>query len=58
MDDNITAKGLSGGGYDYEYDGFRSLWRVPLSRMRELDAQGRLYRTRTGASASSDTLTK
>ena len=27
---NLTAKGLQGGGYDYEYKGCRSLWRMPL----------------------------
>ena len=32
-DDNLTAKGLSGGGYEYEYKGARSLWRVPLARI-------------------------
>ena len=30
---NLTAKGLQGGGYDYEYKGCRSLWRMPLKRM-------------------------
>ncbi len=41
-DDNITAKGLSGGGYEYEYKGVSSLWRVPLKTMERLDAEGRL----------------
>ena len=48
MDDNITAKGLSGGGYEYEYKGKLSIWRVPLERMKELDEQNRLYFTRNG----------
>ena len=48
MDDNLTAKGLQGGGYDYEYRGVGSLWRVPLERMEELDRENRLYFTRTG----------
>ncbi len=47
-DDNLTAKGLSGGGYDYEYKGYRSLWRCPEETMRRLDAEGRLHFTRTG----------
>ena len=47
-DDNLTAKGLSGGGYEYEYKGAASLWRVPLSTMRRLDSEGRLHFTRTG----------
>ena len=47
-DDNLTAKGLSGGGYDYEYRGFTSFWRVPLETMQRLDREGRLHFTRTG----------
>jgi site-specific DNA-methyltransferase (adenine-specific) len=47
-DDNLTAKGLAGGGYDYEYKGVRSLWRVPEETMRRLDAEGRLHFTKAG----------
>ena len=47
-DDNLTAKGLSGGGYTYEYKGATSLWRVPLETMRRLDQEGRLHFTNTG----------
>ena len=47
-DDNLTAKGLSGGGYEYEYKGALSLWRVPLETMKRLDSEGRLHFTRTG----------
>ena len=42
-DGNLTAKGLSGGGYEYEYKGKHNLWRVPLETMERLDAEGRLY---------------
>lgn len=45
---NITAKGLSGGGYDYEYKGFRSLWRMPLETMKRMDAEGRIHFTSNG----------
>jgi len=48
MDGDLTAKGLQGGGYDYEYKGIESLWRVPLERMEELDRENCLYFTRTG----------
>jgi len=48
MDDNLSAKGLKGRGYEYEYKGASSLWRVPLARMQELDEQNRLYFTRSG----------
>jgi len=46
--DNLTAFGLSGGGYTYEWHGVTKLWRVPESRMRELDQQGRIHYTQTG----------
>ena len=47
-DDNLTAKGLSGGGYEYEYKGASSLWRVPLQTMKRLDAENRLHFTGQG----------
>jgi site-specific DNA-methyltransferase (adenine-specific) len=47
-DDNLTAKGLSGGGYEYEYKGCKSLWRVPEITMHQLDLQGKLYFTKNG----------
>jgi adenine-specific DNA-methyltransferase len=45
---NLTAKGLQGGGYDYEYKGYRSLWRMPIETMERLDREGRLHVTKTG----------
>ncbi|MGI5869126.1 MAG: site-specific DNA-methyltransferase [Kiritimatiellia bacterium] len=45
---NLTAKGLKGAGYDYEYRGCRSLWRCPIETMQRLDEEGRLHFTRTG----------
>jgi DNA modification methylase len=47
-DDNLTAKGLSGGGYEYEYKGAKSLWRVPETTMKQLDIEGKLHFTKTG----------
>lgn len=47
-DDNLTAKGLSGGGYEYEYKGAKSLWRVPLTTMKQLDMEGKLHFTSKG----------
>ncbi|MCK9308911.1 MAG: restriction endonuclease [Candidatus Cloacimonetes bacterium] len=44
-DADLSAKGLSGGGYEYEYKGCTSLWRVPLSTMERLDAENRLIYT-------------
>lgn len=47
-DYDITAKGLSGGGYTYEYKGVTSLWRVPPDTMKRLDEEGRLHFTSNG----------
>jgi site-specific DNA-methyltransferase (adenine-specific) len=47
-DYNLTAKGLSGGGYEYEYKGVKSLWRCPIETMKKLDADGRLHFTKAG----------
>jgi adenine specific DNA methylase Mod len=47
-DDNLTAKGLSGGGYEYEYKGVKSLWRCPKETMEKLDSEGRLHFTTKG----------
>lgn len=47
-DDNLTAKGLSGGGYEYTYKGHKSLWRVPPETMARLDRESRLHVTSTG----------
>ncbi len=46
--DNLTAKGLSGGGYEYEYKGIKSYWRCPIGTMQRLDEENRLYFTKTG----------
>ena len=46
--DNVTAGGLSGGGYDYEWNGITKTWRYPLERMKELHDAGRLHYTRSG----------
>ena len=47
-DDNLTAYGLKGGGYTYEWNGHTKLWRCPKSRMEEYEAQNRLYYTKNG----------
>ncbi len=47
-DDNLSAKGLSGGGYTYEYKGAKSLWRCPKETMERLDKENRLHFTNTG----------
>ena len=47
-DYDLTAKGLSGGGYEYEYKGATSLWRVPPETMKRLDDERRLHFTSRG----------
>lgn len=46
--DNLTAMGLSGGGYTYEWNGVTKLWRLPEERMKELHDQGRVHYTKSG----------
>lgn len=40
---DLTAKGLSGGGYTYDFHGHHGPWRYPEERIRELEAAGRIY---------------
>ena len=47
-DYDLTAKGLSGGGYEYEYKGVTSLWRCPIETMKRYDQEGRLHFTSRG----------
>lgn len=46
--DNLTAMGLSGGGYTYEWNGVTKIWRMPKDRMRDLHNQGRVHYTKNG----------
>ncbi|MBP7826237.1 MAG: site-specific DNA-methyltransferase [Verrucomicrobia bacterium] len=46
--DNLTATGLSGGGYEYEWNGVRRVWRCPIETMRKLEADGRICYTKNG----------
>jgi DNA modification methylase len=47
-DADLSAKGLTGGGYTYDYKGIVSLWRVPFSTMERLDVENRLHFTKNG----------
>jgi adenine-specific DNA-methyltransferase len=40
---SLSAGGLSGGGYDYEYKGVRTLWRCPIETLKKHDAENRLH---------------
>ncbi len=47
-DDNLTAYGLSGGGYEYEWNGHNKIWRLPIESMKKLENEGRIYYTKNG----------
>ena len=47
--DNLTAIGLRGGGYEYEWHGVKKIWRLPKERMAQLEKENRIRYTRTGA---------
>ena len=48
VDRDLSAKGLTGGGYTYVWKGVAGLWRCPKTRMEEYDKLGRLYYTKNG----------
>ncbi len=45
---DLSAYGLSGGGYEYAWKGHTKLWRCPIETMRRLDAEGKVFYTRNG----------
>jgi adenine-specific DNA-methyltransferase len=47
-DQDLTAAGLQGGGYEYEWGGHRKIWRCPIETMQRHENTGRLYYTRNG----------
>lgn len=48
MSGDLSASGLSGGGYRYTWKGMEGNWRCPETTMAELDAQGRIFYTENG----------
>lgn len=48
MSADLSASGLSGGGYEYDWKGVTRVWRVPVKSMKKLDDEGRIYYTRNG----------
>jgi DNA modification methylase len=48
MSDNLSASGLSGGGYRYEWKGKMGYWRCPITTMERLDNEGKIYYTENG----------
>jgi site-specific DNA-methyltransferase (adenine-specific) len=48
MSGDLSAAGLQGGGYDYEWRGVRRVWRVPPDTMERLASEGRIFMTKNG----------
>lgn len=48
LDRDLTAAGLSGGGYEYEWNNVKRIWRCPISTMERYEKENRLYYTRNG----------
>jgi DNA modification methylase len=44
--DNLTATGLSGGGYQYEWNGVSKIWRCPIEKMQQLHNENRIHYTK------------
>lgn len=45
---DLSAGGLSGGGYEYEYKGIKHIWRCPKSTLQKYDAEGKLHWPKNG----------
>ena len=45
---DLTATGLSGGGYEYEWNGVTRIWRAPRQTMERLHQEERIHYTRNG----------
>ncbi len=39
----LHARTLTGGGYEYTWRGIKDVWKFPMRRLEELDADGRIY---------------
>ncbi|MBM4301457.1 MAG: site-specific DNA-methyltransferase [Deltaproteobacteria bacterium] len=48
MSDNLSAAGLTGGGYEYEWKGIKRVWRCPVHTMERLEQEGRIFYTKNG----------
>ena len=48
MSGDLSAAGLQGGGYNYEWKGITRVWRVPVKTMERYEIEGRIFYTRNG----------
>lgn len=45
LDRDLSAKGLQGGGYNYEWKGKSGYWRCPIETMKRYENENRIYYT-------------
>jgi DNA modification methylase len=45
---DLSAYGLHGGGYVYEWNGHTKPWRLPIETMQRLHSEGRIFYTKNG----------
>jgi site-specific DNA-methyltransferase (adenine-specific) len=45
---DLSAYGLQGGGYEYEWNGHKKIWRCPLETMQKLHDANKIYYTKNG----------
>ena len=45
---DLSAYGLSGGGYTYKWNGHTKLWRCPIETMQKLHDAGKVFYTKNG----------
>jgi site-specific DNA-methyltransferase (adenine-specific) len=48
MSGDLSAAGLSGGGYEYEWKGVTRVWRCPIDTMRQYEEEKRIFYTKNG----------
>jgi site-specific DNA-methyltransferase (adenine-specific) len=48
MSGDLSATGLLGGGYEYEWKGITRVWRCPRETMEQLDRENRVFYTKNG----------
>ena len=53
---DLSAYGLSGGGYQYEWNGHNKLWRCPPETMKRLHDEGKIFYTKNGVARKKDYL--
>ncbi|AJC80951.1 DNA methylase N4/N6 domain-containing protein [Rhizobium etli bv. phaseoli str. IE4803] len=53
---DLSAYGLSGGGYQYEWNGHNKLWRCPPETMQRLHDEGKIFYTKNGVARKKDYL--